>query len=55
MKRLLLRALGSVGYASLRELQVALAGIDDGGRRESHGANHAQMAGELRLDPDARA
>lgn len=58
LDNVLLRALGSMGYGSVRELQVALAAIDDAGRRESHGANHAETFGEFVFDTgaeDARA
>lgn len=56
LDNVLLRALGTIGYPSVRELQVALAAIDVDGRRESHGANHAEMVGEfLHEADDARA
>lgn len=56
LDNVLLRALGTLGYASVRELQLALAAIDVDGRRESHGANHAEMVGEFVHDDDgARA
>lgn len=56
LDNVLLRALGSIGYPTVRELQVALAAIDVAGRRESHGANHAEIVGEFVHEADdARA
>jgi hypothetical protein len=55
LDNVLMRALGTNGYADVRELARAFAGIeDDGGAvRESHGSNHAEVVGEFIVDVEA--
>lgn len=55
---LVLRALGTLGFATIRDLTIAIAAINDRGEvvqhtGESHGANHAAHCGELTYDHDA--
>ncbi|MBC8071464.1 MAG: hypothetical protein IAG13_24265 [Deltaproteobacteria bacterium] len=53
----LLRALGTNGYADVRELARAFAAVecedDAEGVRESHGSNHAAVVGEFLVDVEA--
>jgi hypothetical protein len=53
----LMRAVGTHGYADVRELSRAFAAVecedDAEGVRESHGSNHAAVVGEFLIDVEA--